>query len=187
MLTFVILSSILIQFSLCFSLRLTGESLFTLTRQNVNNDMKLQQIKELPVKPSLSSKYVVDFKNGWNHSNYIKYSLLSLFVLPGVSCATDLNSIYIAKPVIDTFVNVLSVLFLCRTIISWYPNTDIKKFPYSIIMFPTEALQQPLRSIIPPAFGVDISALIWIMLLSFVREILTGQQGILTLMEKSVI
>lgn len=90
----------------------------------------------------------------------------------------------IVRPVIDTFVNVLSFMFICRTVLSWYPKTDIKQFPYSLAVWPTEPLLQPVRDLVPPAFGVDVSAIVWIMLLSFFREILTGQQGILTLIER---
>lgn len=101
-----------------------------------------------------------------------------------VADTADYSAISVARPVIDIFVNTLSLLFICRTVLSWYPKTDLKKLPYSLVAWPTEPLLEPVRSLIPPAFGVDISAIIWIMLLSFLREILTGQQGILTLMER---
>jgi YggT family protein len=91
-----------------------------------------------------------------------------------------------ARPVLDIFISTLSFLFICRTVLSWYPKTDLNKFPYNIISWPTEPLLQPARQIIPPAFGVDVTSLVWIMILSFFREILTGQQGILTLLEKSM-
>jgi YggT family protein len=44
----------------------------------------------------------------------------------------------------------------------------------------------PVRSLIPTQFGVDISSIVWIFLLSFIREILIGPQGILTLIENKV-
>lgn len=113
--------------------------------------------------------------------------LISCILPVSPAMSADLAVVSIAKPVIDTLVNVLSVLFLARTVLSWYPKTDLRKFPYNVIAWPTEALNQPVRDLIPPAFGVDISSLVWIMLLSFVREIMTGQQGILTLIEKSAI
>lgn len=91
----------------------------------------------------------------------------------------------VAAPAIDIFINTLSVLFLARTILSWYPKTDLNEYPYNIVAWPTEPLLTPVRAIVPPAFGVDVSALVWIAVLSFFREILTGQQGILTLMERA--
>jgi YggT family protein len=113
-------------------------------------------------------------------------SSASLLLAPSIASAEDIvNTAVIARPIIDIFINTLSVFFLCRIIISWYPKTDLKKFPYAAILWPTEPLLAPVRDLVPPAFGVDVSPIVWIMLLSFLREILTGQQGILTLIEKS--
>jgi YggT family protein len=98
--------------------------------------------------------------------------------------SADPQALQVARPVIDIFVNSLSLLFLVRTVLSWYPKTNLNEFPYNIAAWPTEPLLVPVRSLIPPAFGVDVSSIVWIMLLSFFREILTGQQGILTLLER---
>jgi YggT family protein len=97
----------------------------------------------------------------------------------------DFTAAMIARPLLDWFVYIMNFLFICRTVISWYPKTDIRKFPFNAIIWPTEPLLVPVRELVPPAFGVDVSAIVWIMLLSFFREILTGQQGILTLLERS--
>ena len=96
----------------------------------------------------------------------------------------ELSALSVVRPVFDIFVNTLSLLFLCRTVLSWYPKTNLNEFPYSLAAWPTEPLLVPVRSLIPPAFGVDVSSIVWVMLLSFLREILTGQQGILTLLER---
>ena len=89
-----------------------------------------------------------------------------------------------ARPILDLFVNVMSFLFLGRIVMSWYPKTDIKEFPFNAIVWPTEPLLAPARAVIPPAFGVDVSAIAWVMALSFVREVLTGSQGVISVMEK---
>jgi YggT family protein len=75
----------------------------------------------------------------------------------------------------------MNLLFLSRTIISWYPKTNKDKFPINAIYWPTEPLLQPVRELVPPTFGVDISPIILIMVLSFFREVLTGPQGVLSL------
>lgn len=115
--------------------------------------------------------------------------IFTIFYFPLIVLADNndntLTVITIVRPIFDIFVNTLSLFFLCRTIFSWYPKTDLTKLPYSIAVWPTEPLLNAVRSFIPPAFGVDISAIVWIMVLSFLREILTGQQGILTLLERS--
>ncbi len=110
---------------------------------------------------------------------------LSLPILPVLAAEGERNlALSLGRPVLDTFVNVLSLLMICRTVLSWYPRTDLKEFPYSMVVWPTEPLLAPVRATIPPAFGVDVSSLVWVGILSFVREVFTGQQGILTLMEK---
>jgi YggT family protein len=119
--------------------------------------------------------------------NIILVSSIVLLGEPLVTVATseEITVISFVRPSLEVFVNTLNLFFLCRTVLSWYPKTNLKKFPFNIVSWPTEPLLEPVRSLIPPAFGVDISSLVWIMLLSFVREILVGQQGILTLVERS--
>lgn len=112
---------------------------------------------------------------------------IGLSIMPLVADATD-GSMAIAKvisPVLDAFIFAMNFLFVCRTVISWYPKTDLTILPFSAIVWPTEPLLVPVRELVPPAFGVDVSAIVWISLLSFLHEILTGQQGILTLLEKT--
>jgi YggT family protein len=104
---------------------------------------------------------------------------------PSVASAAGDSPMSTIRPVLDFFVDVMSFLFLARTILSWYPKTDLKKMPYSIAVWPTEPLLEPVRNLVPTQFGVDISAIVWIMLLGLVRELLTGQQGLLSLMERN--
>ena len=84
----------------------------------------------------------------------------------------------------DLFLNLLSFLMLCRVVISWYPKTDLASPPFSFVVFPTEWLLRPTRSIVPPAFGVDISPIVWLAVTTFLHEIFLGQQGLLTLKMK---
>ena len=44
------------------------------------------------------------------------------------------------------------------------------------------------RKIVPPIGGVDVGPVIWIGIISFLREILVGQQGLIKIaIEKSII
>eukprot|EP01038_Epipyxis_sp_PR26KG_P009635 gene9635-12973_t len=139
-------------------------------------------------------EYESTLKNNSKGSNSVKFAVVTTMAIvfmnanPNLVFATDSSTIgliAIVRPVLDIFINTLNLLFLFRTIISWYPKTDLNKLPYKIAVWPTEPLLEPVRSLIPPTFGVDISSIVWIFLLSFFREIMTGQQGILTLLEKS--
>jgi len=52
-----------------------------------------------------------------------------------------------------------------------------------VIAWPTEPFLKVVRTVVPPAFGVDISPIIWVGVLSFLREILVSDQGLLTILE----
>ncbi|GMH79132.1 hypothetical protein TrST_g1211 [Triparma strigata] len=81
----------------------------------------------------------------------------------------------------DIFLNALSFLMLCRVVISWYPKSDLSSPPFSFVVLPTEWLLRPTRGLVPPAFGVDVSPIVWLAISTFLHEIFLGQQGLLTL------
>lgn len=58
---------------------------------------------------------------------------------------------------------------------------DLNSVPQNLVAWPTEPILKPTRAVVPPAFGVDISPIVWVMICSFLHEILLGQQGILNL------
>lgn len=82
------------------------------------------------------------------------------------------------QPFLATYI----LLFVLRICLSWYPQLDAAKPPYVWIVIPTEFLLAPTRRLIPPLGGVDLSPVIWVGVVSFLRELLLGQQGILTLL-----
>lgn len=47
-----------------------------------------------------------------------------------------------------------------------------------------EPLLVPTRKLVPPFNGLDVSPIVWVALLSFLSEILTGPQGILSLIAR---
>ena len=161
-----------------FSIRPMKLSSVTLRSQNIDS-MKLQMSADD------SQPVAVNSENG--RLIMVSVATVAITMLPGFAEATD-GSMAIAKfisPILDAFIFAMNFLFVCRTVISWYPKTDLTILPFSAIVWPTEPLLVPVRELVPPAFGVDVSAIVWISLLSFLHEILTGQQGILTLLEKT--
>jgi YggT family protein len=72
-------------------------------------------------------------------------------------------------------------LQLCRVVLSWYPKTNLKELPWILVTWPTESLLQAIRGAVPPAFGVDITPIVWLGIFTFIHEILLGQQGLLTM------
>ncbi|MBD2771445.1 YggT family protein [Iningainema tapete] len=84
--------------------------------------------------------------------------------------------------ILGPVLGIMIFLFIFRIILSWYPQVDPNRFPFNAIAWPTEPFLIPLRKIAPPIGGVDITPIIWIGILSLLREILLGQQGLLTMM-----
>ena len=86
------------------------------------------------------------------------------------------------------FLSFLTLAFLIRLILTWYPRIDLSKGFWLFIAFPTSSILNLTRKIIPPIGGVDVGPVIWIGIISFLREILVGQQGLIKLaIEKSII
>ena len=75
----------------------------------------------------------------------------------------------------------MSFLFIFRIVLTWYPQVQLQRFPFNLIAISTEPFLKPTRKIIPPLGGVDISPIIWVGIFSLVREILLGQQGLITM------
>ncbi|CAM9291770.1 unnamed protein product [Choristocarpus tenellus] len=86
-----------------------------------------------------------------------------------------------AKFILDPILLYFEAAFVARIIFSWYPALDLNKLPQNLAAWPTEPILKPTRAVVPPAFGVDISPIVWVMICSFLHEILLGQQGILNL------
>lgn len=79
------------------------------------------------------------------------------------------------------FLSFLTLVFLLRLIMTWYPNINIQKGLWIFITFPTNKILKISKKIIPPIGGVDVTPVIWIGIISFIREILVGQQGLIKL------
>ncbi|MEO1400156.1 MAG: YggT family protein [Cyanobacteria bacterium J06635_1] len=77
---------------------------------------------------------------------------------------------------------VMTLLFIFRIVLTWYPQADLKAFPFALVYWPTEPLLIPVRKVIPPFGGVDISPIIWVGIVSLLREMLVGQQGLLKML-----
>jgi YggT family protein len=76
----------------------------------------------------------------------------------------------------------MTFLFIFRIVLTWYPQVNQQRFPFNLIVWPTEPFLVLTRKIVPPVGGVDITPIIWVGLFSFLREILLGQQGLLRMM-----
>lgn len=73
----------------------------------------------------------------------------------------------------------MTFLFIFRIVLTWYPQVNQQRFPFNLIVWPTEPFLVLTRKIVPPVGGVDITPIIWVGLFSLLREMLVGQQGLL--------
>ena len=93
-----------------------------------------------------------------------------------------MTPVAIASLTTGILLSVYSLLFLFRIILTWNPEVDLKALPFAIVYWPTEFLLAPTRRLIPPFGGVDISPIVWFGIVSLIRELLVGQQGLLKMM-----
>jgi YggT family protein len=75
----------------------------------------------------------------------------------------------------------MALLFVLRIVLTWYPQIDLNRLPYNLVAWPTEPFLVPVRQLLPPLGGVDISPIICCGICTLLRELLLGQQGILTM------
>ena len=73
-----------------------------------------------------------------------------------------------------------TLAFLLRIVLTWYPQVDLKQGAWPLIAWPTEPVLALTRRVVAPIGGVDVTPVIWVGLISLVRELLVGQQGLLS-------
>ena len=88
----------------------------------------------------------------------------------------------IAIWIIGPLLSLYTLLFIFRIILTWYPQVELNKMPFKLVYWPTEPLLVPVRKVIPPIGGVDISPVIWAGVVSLLRELIAGQQGLLRML-----
>ena len=91
------------------------------------------------------------------------------------------NSLQILDISLGITLSYLTLVFLVRLILTWYPKIDLSKGFWLFISIPSSYILNLTRKLIPPIGGVDVGPVIWIGLISFLREILVGQQGLIKL------
>ncbi len=88
----------------------------------------------------------------------------------------------LAPWILGSLLGLMIFMFIFRIVLTWYPQLDLNRLPFNLVAWPTEPFLVPMRKIVPPIGGVDITPIIWVGIFSLLREILLGQQGLLTMM-----
>ena len=92
-----------------------------------------------------------------------------------------INSLQILDISLGISLAYLTIVFLIRLVLTWYPKIDLNKGFWLLVSIPSNSILNLTRKIIPPIGGVDVGPVIWIGVISFLREILVGQQGLIKL------
>lgn len=102
---------------------------------------------------------------------------------------TDGSSLELLRLVLPPFamglgllMSAWTLLFLFRIVLTWYPQVDLSQGVWKLVAIPTEPVLAVSRKLIAPIGGVDVTPVIWVGLVSLIRELLVGQQGLLTQM-----
>ena len=74
----------------------------------------------------------------------------------------------------------LTLAFLLRIVLTWYPQVNENEGIWLIVTVPTEPVLKISRKVIAPIGGVDVTPVIWVGLISLIRELLVGQQGVIS-------
>lgn len=93
-----------------------------------------------------------------------------------------MTTVTLVSWVLAFVLSLMTLLFIFRIVLTWYPQIDLNRFPFNLVAWPTEPFLVPLRKLVPPLGGVDITPIIWVGIFSLLREILLGQQGLLTIL-----
>ena len=86
----------------------------------------------------------------------------------------------VSSLVIGLLLAAWTLLFLFRIVLTWYPQISSENPLVALVVIPTEPLLSPTRKLIQPIGGVDVTPVIWVGLVSLLRELLVGQQGLIT-------
>ena len=73
---------------------------------------------------------------------------------------------------VDRAVQLLTLLVLVRVLLSWVPSVDFGHPLISLIVRITDPILLPVRRLLPPVGGLDLSPWIAVLLLSFAGQLL---------------
>lgn len=92
-----------------------------------------------------------------------------------------MTAVTLTSWILGTFLGLMILLFIFRIVLTWYPQVDLNRLPFNLVALLTEPFLVPLRKLVPALGGVDITPVVWVGIFSLLRELLLGQQGLLTM------
>jgi YggT family protein len=80
----------------------------------------------------------------------------------------------VAIEIISGLLGIFSLILLIRAIMSWIPSIDPYHPIIRLIYRITDPILEPIRALIPPVGGMDISILIVFLVIYFLRQALAS-------------
>ena len=77
------------------------------------------------------------------------------------------NPLQILDVCLGISLSYLTLVFLIRLILTWYPKIDLSKGLWLLISIPTSSILNLTRKLIPPIGGVDVGPVFWIGVVAF--------------------
>ncbi|HLN14671.1 MAG TPA: YggT family protein [bacterium] len=72
---------------------------------------------------------------------------------------------------VSDIVQLLTLLIIVRAVLSWIPGIDLGHPVIRFIMRVTDPILEPIRRVIPPLSGFDLSPIIALLLVQFVGRL----------------
>ena len=85
--------------------------------------------------------------------------------------------VYKILTVLESTVQIFSVLLLIRVLLTWFPAIDWNNGALSALCSLTDPYLNIFRGIIPPIGGFDISSILAFLLLNVIQQALGGAAG----------
>jgi YggT family protein len=51
---------------------------------------------------------------------------------------------------VGLLLGLMTLLFIFRIVLTWYPQVELGKLPFSLVYWPTEPFLWPVRKVVPP-------------------------------------
>jgi YggT family protein len=82
--------------------------------------------------------------------------------------------LFLITKALANFLQIYIILLFIRLLLSWFPNVDWMRPPFSILSQLTDPYLNIFRSFIPPLGGIDFSPMLALLVLQFLTALLPG-------------
>mmetsp|Transcript_34133 Transcript_34133/g.83667 ORF Transcript_34133/g.83667 Transcript_34133/m.83667 type:complete len:220 (-) Transcript_34133:129-788(-) len=101
-----------------------------------------------------------------------------LFVVAATMSVANRKMIALTTQAVGSFIKLYLLLLFIRVLLTWFPNVDWMRNPWSILRQVTDPYLNLFRNLIPPIMGqIDFTPILGFMVLQFLAKVLTSQSS----------